>query len=113
MDSQLRQLLEDSRRILASMTDEAWDLVDQRFEQGWAYGAGPLFPIGYGAGTEVVAEARERESVSVGTVDSEATAEIRQRTAEVESFIECTKREGIRRGVALASSNVFRQVGAS
>ena len=111
MDPELSQLLEKSKRIIASLTKEVYDFVGQRLRQGWIYGTEPLLPIGYGA--DVVEEARELGSRPTVAVDSEATGEIVHGREVADCFMEWTTRETISQGVALASSNVFRQVSLS
>ena len=113
MDPELSQLLEKSKRIIASLTEEVYVFVGQRLRQGWIYGAEPLLPIGHGVVTEAVAEAREGGSRPAVAVDSVLTAEIQQHSEVVDIFMEWTTRESISRGAALAPSTAFRQVRSS
>ena len=124
-------LLEDWRRVVASLTQEEFDFIEHRLERGWVYGAEPLFPVG--ADTEVVvttadapvdgqgsktaaapdvamSEARERGPRLAIAVGSEATAEIQQQTDEVDRYMEWLRKERHLPGVALASFSVFRLV---
>ena len=127
-------LLEDWRRIVASLTQEEYDYIEHRLELGWVYGAKPLFPVGAdtevavtsvdapvdGQGSETAAatdvamsEARERGSRLAIAVGPEVTAEIQQQRDEVDRFMESVMRERIWVGVTLSSSSVFRQVRSS
>ena len=72
MDSPLPQLLENWRRVIASLTLEEYDFVEQRLEQGWVYGSEPLYPIG--ADTEVAVTSEDvpvdgQEKVKVTSED--------------------------------------------
>ena len=118
-------LLEDWRRVVASLTQEEFDFIEHRLEQGWVYGTEPLFPVGAdtkdalvdGQGSETAAaadvamsEARERGSLLAIAVGPEVTAEIQQQSDEVDRYMEWLKKERHLPGVALASSSVFRLV---